>query len=428
MKTTIPTIVLVLVGLIIFLSFKLEKKILVQNADYQAYLNPNSSSTNCQKEIEFWSSKLNIDSNCTACKLKLAVAWTKNFKEKSSIQDLLRADSILQTSLDQKLGITSIYQTLASISVTRHNFQDSRKYSQLALREGDQKDVSHFLLFDAEMELGNYQQAESYLNHFKDQTSFNYLLRLSKLEDKKGDLDKAVKLMERALEKTQANDELYVWAISNLADMYGHAGKIDQSYSSYLKALEKNPNHAHSKMGLAWIAYSHDLNLDVARSLLKNTYSQKPDPQIKLTLAEIAEYEENFELSELLMEDYYELVSSPEYGFMYSKYLILIDAEKNSKKAVERALIEIERRATPETYDLLAWSYYKNKQLQKALKIAEEHIVGKTSEPDVLYHLGMIYKANGDVPKSDGYLNEALESKFELGPLQSHQIINALKN
>lgn len=428
MKTIIPTIVLVMIGLIIFLSFKLEKKILVQNADYQAFFNPNSSSTNDQKEIEFWNTKLSVDSNCTACKLKLAAAWTKRFTEKSGIQDLLKADSILQTALDQKLGITSIYQSLASISVTRHNFQDSWKYCKLALKEGDKKDVSYFLLFDAALELGNYQQAESYLNRFKDKSSFNYLLRLSKLEDKKGDLAKAINLMEKALEKTQGNDELYVWAISNLADMYGHAGKIDQSYASYLKALEKNPRHAHSKMGLAWIAYSHDQNLDVARNLLRKIYSQKPDPQIKLMLAEIAEFEENIELGELILEDYYELVSSPEYGFMYSKYLILIDAEKNSAKAVERALIEIERRATPETYDLLAWSFFKNKQLLKAIKTAEAHVVGKTSEPEALYHLGMIYKANGDISKSEEYLKEALESGFELGPLLSHQITNELKN
>lgn len=428
MKTIIPTIALVLVGLIIFLSFKLEKKIIVQTADYQSYLSSSPSSSNDQKEIEFWTSKLSLDKNCTACKLKLAAVWSKRFKEKARIDDLLNADSILQTCLDQKLGITSIYQSLASISVTRHNFQESWKYGKMALKEGDKKEVSYFLLFDAAMELGNYQQAESLLNRFKDKTSFNFLLRLSKLEDKKGDLDEAIKLMEKALEKTRGNEELYVWAISNLADMYGHAGKIDQSYDAYLKALEKNPNHSHSKMGLAWIAFSHDLNPEVSRTILKSTYAYKADPQIKLMLAEIAEYEENFELSELLLEDYYEKVSRPEFGFMYSKYLILIDAEKSSEKAVQNALIEIERRATPETYDLLAWSYFKNKQLTKALKIAQDYLVDKTSEPEILYHLGMIYKANGDVEKSNTYLEEAFESEFELGPLLSHQIVNALKN
>lgn len=428
MKTVIPTIVLIILGLVIFLSFKLDKKILVQSDDYQKFLSSNSTSTNDQKEIDFWSSKLNLDSNCTACKLKLASTWAKRFKEKSKIKDLLNADSILQTTLDQKLGISAIYQSLASISISRHNFQDSWKYSQLALEEGENKEQSIFLLFDAAMELGYYKQAESFLDRLKDKNSFNYLLRASKLEDKKGDLDQAIRYMEKALEETKGNKELYIWAISNLGDMYGHAGKIEESYASFLKALKLNPNHSHSKMGLAWIAFSHDRNPEVAREILKKTYAQKPDPQIKLMQAEIAEYEKNFDLRELLIEDYYELVSQPEYGFMYSKYLILIDAETNGEKALERALVEVQRRATPETYDLLAWSYFKNNQKSKALEIVNAKLLGQTSEPEALFHMGMIFKSMGDENTSSQLLKEALESEFELGPLLSEQIQNSLNN
>lgn len=427
MKTTIPTIALVVVGLIIFLSFKLEKNILVQNDDYQVYLGQNNPSTDDQKEIDFWAKKLSLDTNCTTCKLKIASALSKRFKEKSKVQDLLKADSLLQTCLDQKLGLTSVYHSLASLSVSRHNFKESWEYCQKALELGEKKDVTYFLLFDAAMELGHYIQAESFLNRFKDKKSFNYLLRSSKLADKKGDLGKAIQLMEMAMKKTHANDELYVWAISNLGDMYGHAGQIEQSYDAFLKALKKDPNHSHSKMGLAWIAFSHDRNPKVAKEILKNIYSHKPDPQIILMLAEIALYEKNFELNEILKEDYYQLVSQSNFGFMYSKYLILMDAEKDTKKAVKRALIEIERRATPETYDLLAWSYFKNNQLKKALEVAKNHVVGQTSEPETLFHLGMIYKANKELTQAENYLEEALESEFEIGPLASHEIRNALK-
>tara|TARA_R110002096_G_scaffold386418_2_gene580417 strand:- start:134539 stop:135825 length:1287 start_codon:yes stop_codon:yes gene_type:complete len=428
MKTVIPTIALVFLGLVIFLSLKLEKKDIVKSNDYLSILSQNSSSTKDQKEIEFWNQKLKIDSNCTACKLKLASVWSKKFREKASINDLLKADSILQTSLDQKLGITSIYQQLASISISRHNFQESWKYAQLALEEGEKKERSHFLLFDAALELGKYGEAEDILQKLKDKNSFNYLLRASKLEDKKGDLDQAIQLMEKGLEKTKGNDELFVWAISNLGDMYGHAGEIEKSYMAFLQALAINPNHSHSKMGLAWIAYSHDGNPSIAQEILIKTYSYKPDPQIKLMLAEMAEYEKNYELAELILQDYYDIISQAKYGFMYSKYLILIDAEKDSEKAVARSLIEINRRASPEIYDLLAWSYFKNDELKKALKIAEEHVLGKTFEPEVLYHLGLIYKEAGENSKSQELLEEALESEFELGPMMSLEIKKALKN
>jgi len=60
--------------------------------------------------------------------------------------------------------------------------------------------------------------------------------------------------------------------------------------------------------------------------------------------------------------------------------------------------------------------------------IAQENIENKTFEPDALYHLGMIYKANGMEAEATRYLEEAAQSSFELGPDITRVINEQLKS
>ena len=91
-------------------------------------------------------------------------------------------------------------------------------------------------------------------------------------------------------------------------------------------------------------------------------------------------------------------------------------------------LEEIANRPTPQSYDLLAWAYYQQKNFNDALSVATRQVENQTFEPEAFYHLGMIYQANGNNEKASYYLNEALASEFELGPSTSKKIKIALKN
>ena len=85
-------------------------------------------------------------------------------------------------------------------------------------------------------------------------------------------------------------------------------------------------------------------------------------------------------------------------------------------EALEIAKIEIDHRPTPDSYDLLAWSYLNLGENKKALEIAQKHVVGQSFEPKVQYHLAMIYKSNKQVEKVQPIKEELLSSVYELGP------------
>lgn len=112
------------------------------------------------------------------------------------------------------------------------------------------------------------------------------------------------------------------------------------------------------------------------------------------------------------------MLNANNYGAMYNKYntLIYADEKANAAKALEIAKIEVDHRPTPDSYDLLAWSYLNTGESKKALEIAKAHVIGKSFEPKVQYHLAMIYKANNEMQKVAPIKEELLASIYELGP------------
>ena len=153
-------------------------------------------------------------------------------------------------------------------------------------------------------------------------------------------------------------------------------------------------------------------------------------PEAHLMLAEIAELDDNQMEKADQLKKFKSLVSMPEYKNMYHKYLATLEAEEfqNPNAAVSIAQAEIANRSTPQSYDLLAWAYYHQNNFREALSIATRQVENQSFEPEAFYHLGIIYQANGNNEKARHYLNEALESEFELGPSISKKIKTALKN
>ena len=102
---------------------------------------------------------------------------------------------------------------------------------------GSSEGESQKLLFDIHMELGNYPEAQQYLDSLRNMSDFDYLIRSAKWNDHKGDLKATIHFMEKAKENAEAskNSSQMLWSYTHLADYYGHAGRIEDSYDHFLK-------------------------------------------------------------------------------------------------------------------------------------------------------------------------------------------------
>lgn len=404
---------------------------IAQPTDYNQYLvtTETPATHSIEADIHFWQERLAQDQSNEIPLVKLAQLYGAQFKQSGHLDDIQSSDSLYHLVLDQQAEPSaSLYQALAQNAITQHQFQKAREYAELALERGDRKAASTLVMVDVALELGDDFEAARLLNSFSNQNSFAHLVRQSKLSDHRGDLETAILLMEQAFERVKGNEDLYCWSLSNLGDMYGHAGRVEEAYAAYLDVLARDPAYDYALKGIAWIALSHDQNLDEAKRIISALQSRKPSPEWDLFQAEIAELEGDHQAKLTHLDQFVKSVNTPGYKTMYHKYLLEIYAEEWGYVDASLAIAEeeIASRPTPQSYDLMAWSLLHAGQAGKALEITRDFVQDRTSEPDALYHTGMIYLANRQMNEAKDFLTLALESRFELGPVRTAHIQNTL--
>ena len=402
-------------------------------ADYAAYLTPRTDAAlqKCNEEIAFWKNKQSRTPDSETCKLRIAGLLSSRFMLTGRIEDIFASDSLYRVVLASSGNENaSVHRALAANAITQHQFGEAYQQIQKALAIGEGKASSLFMLTDVDLELGDYGGAKRALNKIATRNFFPYIIRKAKIKDHEGDLDSAIVLMETALIKAKDNASLSLWTKSNLADMYGHAGRIAEAYQLYLDILKTNPDDDYALKGIAWIAFSHDHRYAEARRMAQYINQKRATPDMHLLLAKIAGAENNVGEKMKELHLFNSLANQPCYGDMYNKYLALMEVEdfSNPAKTIVLAKREIQNRPTPQSYDLLAWGYFHEGKYAEALEIAEDFLVDKTFEPDVFFHLGLIYQANGQTGKARMYLRRAEKSAFELGPEVTRKIKEALTN
>jgi tetratricopeptide (TPR) repeat protein len=392
-------------------------------SDYNKYLNVNGneSLTFANNEIDFWQKKFDAAPNQISYLSLIASNYATLFEYTGAIENLYKTEELLKKSNEAyAYSKVSTIRSLARNYIAQHRFKEALDLANKALVIGEGMKETQKLLFDVQMELGNFPEALKNLNAFRDMKDYDYLIRLAKWNDHKGDLETAITFMEKArdIAEKEQNKVLKIWSYSNLGDYYGHAGRIQESYDSYLKTLTIDPNYSYALKGIAWIVFSKERNTKEAKRIIEAIEVTHNTPDFYLLKSQIAQFEGNEKEEKKNRNAYFSMLQKSNYGAMYNKYNILVyaDAKETAAKALEIAKIEIEHRPTPDSYDLLAWSYFNLGENKKALQIAQKHVVGKSFEPKVQYHLAMIYKSNNLATKVQPIKEELLASLYELGP------------
>ncbi|PWT95352.1 MAG: hypothetical protein C5B52_18035 [Bacteroidetes bacterium] len=404
--------------------------------DYSKYLVVGSSNhklNQIDSDILFWENRLAKSPGDLTSQIKIAGLLNKRFQYSGNIHEIFQADSLynLVGPILNKSG-SGIYRSLASNCVTQHKFKQADLYLDSAISLGDNLFISKMQKFDVDIELGNTDEAYRILQSIKDKNSFEYLIRYAKYKDHTGDLNDGILIMEKALTKI-SNDEntsLYCWTKSNLGDMYGHANRFEDSYQAYLEVLKLDPEYYHALKGIAWLAFSHDKDIEHSKAIVNFLLDKHPVPDYKLFLSQISDFEHNSARSLEFSSKFTKEVTQTQYGDMYNKYLFYLasDHENKYEAALRLAQREVYNRPTPESYNMLCWAMFISGNIRESITIAKSKVENKCFEPDANYHLGIIYKTMGNRSKARHYLNLAANSIYELGPFYESKIKSALQS
>ena len=424
-KLTIFALVLVLCAC----NSEIKETSVTNPTDYNKYLRNDTLPTQSAvvEEMAFWQARLNKNNEDFVAMNKLAGLNTAMFGATGDVSKLYKAEDLTKQVHDISVRDKDTYlRALAHNYISQHRFKEAKVLLDSAYAYPDNKRATELMLFDVAMELGEYASADMYLGKVQKPNDYNYLIRLSKWSDYRGDLDSAIKYMEQAKKIAESGGlkSLKVWTYSNLADYYGHAGRIRESYNHYLKTLQLEPDNAYAKKGIAWITYSAEKNTEEANRILDSILVYHKVPDYYLLKAEMAEFNENLSEAHKQKENFLDAIQSGNYGNMYNTYVIELLANKEPLKALSLAEQEIQNRATPETYHLLAYTQLRAGENTEALKTIMTHVEGKTHEPMAQYHAALIYKANGLTSKVAPIRKELLDASYELGPVLTREIEN----
>lgn len=415
-----------------------DTKSLVNKEDIQPFLSQEafiekSGIENTEANIEFWENKLK-ETDTPVFKLKLASAYQAKFGITKDVAYLKKADELLNESNEFYKGKNAgVLQALAQLSITKHDFQSAIEYAEEALSIGEDRLLSHMIIYDASMETGDFDHAQYILeNEITNKASFNYLIRRSQFEDYSGNASESISALEKGANRIDYSESLSSWAQSNLGDRLGHEGNVPKSYEMFLKALKQDNSGAsylHSLKGIAYIAYAHDGNIEFAREIMNFVSSNLDSPDSNLMFAEMAEYEGNEEKKSEYLKIFYSEASDPKYYGMYDAELLQLAATEFGDFEVAEALVQKEliNRPNPMTYDLQAWVLFHKGEIEQAQQILTEKVFGKTYEPVPAYHAGIIMKKAGNDERAKELLSYAKEASFELGPVTVKDINNHLQ-
>lgn len=395
-------------------------------SDYDLDLASNPVKTT-SKYFELWNSKIKSDSIQLTSFSVVGREYNRYFQQTGNIDYLKKSEQALKKAVEiATVGKPALRRALARNYISQHRFKEALQLAKEAHVKGSGLKETQSLLFDVHMELGNYEMAKQYLDSIANDTDFGYLIRKAKWQDHQGYLDDTIALMERAKYKAEGmqNESLILWSYTNLADYYGHAGRLEDSYQHYLKALEIDPQNAYAKKGIAWIVFSHEKNPEEALRILDSVTRNYEAPDYYLLKAEIAKYMGDDLAYTMNLDAYVNATANPNYGDMYNAYQVELYLEETEQYAMALALAkkEVSNRPTPESFGMLAASYLRMGEKEKALAIVQDHIADKTFEPAILYRAAKIYKANGLNHKVSVLKKELSDAAYELGPVLHNEI------
>jgi tetratricopeptide (TPR) repeat protein len=214
----------------------------------------------------------------------------------------------------------------------------------------------------------------------------------------------------RTAMETHMPAENIAWSQYQLGEEFFLAGDTNAAEKAYLASLDECPNYYRALAGLAKVRASQGRYVDAVK-LYKEAIARVPYPEYAAALGDVyqklgqlEDAKKQFELVEFI--GYLSQVNQQ----IHNRDLALFYADHDRKLHESLALAqkELEVRRDIYTWDVLAWSLFKNDKLQEAAEAISHALEQGTKDPQLFFHAGMIYEKAGDSAKARDYLQRAL--------------------
>jgi tetratricopeptide (TPR) repeat protein len=355
----------------------------------------------------------------------LALALSRRARETSDQRFYGQAEETLKKSFEISKGNFDGEKIRVWLLLGKHEFAAARE-AALALNKRTPDDVMVYgFLTDANVELGNYKDAEKAAQMMLDLRPGNLpgITRAAYLRELFGDVDGALDLMNMALASTPPSEvEDAAWITTQMAHLNFSVGRIDLAEKLLQQALRLFPGYHYALGNLAKVRIQQK-RYSEAVDLLQQRYRAAPHAENLYDLAETLELA-GLDAKAAFREFESKSLAETEIADNSNHELILYYADRANQpaKALDVAHREYARRRDVFTLDCYAWALHRNGQDQEANKQIDQALAVGIRNARFFRHAGEIALSLGDVIGAKRFFEQAVE----LGSQESDQARAAL--
>jgi tetratricopeptide (TPR) repeat protein len=344
----------------------------------------------------------------------LALALSRRARETSDVKFYAQGEEALKKSFEVSPGNFDGERILVWLLLGKHEFAAARDEARKLNKKMPDDVMVYGFLTDANIELGDYKEAEESAQLMLDLRPGNLpgLTRAAYLRELFGDVDGAVDLMNMALQSTPPNQvEDAAWIVTQIGHLDLAVGKTAEAEKQLEHALVLFPGYHYALGNLAKVRIQQK-RYDEAIQLLEQRYQAAPHAENLYDIAEALQLGGRnedakkafaaFEQKSLLETNRADN-SNRELIFYYADYA------HEPVQALEVAKREFARRHDAYTLDAYAWALYVNGRYQEAREQIEKALAVGLRDARVMRHAGEIALKAGDQVSAERYLRQAAE-------------------
>ena len=344
----------------------------------------------------------------------LALALSRRARETSDVTFYAQAQDALGKSFEISPENFDGERTAVWLLLGRHEFPAALEKAKELNKKAPDDVMLYGFLTDANVEIGNYDDAEKAAQWMLDLRPGNLpgTTRAAYLRELFGDVDGALELMNMAYQSTPPGEvEDQAWILSQIGHLQLTSGKISDADASLQQALAIFPGYHYALQNMAKVRVEQKRYED-AVNLLQQRYDAAKHAENLYDLAEALELagrvdEAQKAFAEFEIKSRAESVrkdnSDRELIFYYAEHA------HEPAKALEVANQEFAWRHDVFTLDAYAWALHVNGRDGEALKNIETALAVGIRDAKILCHAGEIALAAGNRAAAERYLNESAQ-------------------
>jgi tetratricopeptide (TPR) repeat protein len=364
--------------------------------------------------IKFFQERIKADPQDAVSYTLLAEQFIRQARETGDATGYQRAEAALQESIRLLPNYAPAKTYLASVYYAQHEFILALELAQRVYDENPKATDALLIIGDAQLALGNYQQADlAYQELILREDAPAVLARLAAFEELMGDPQQALDLMRRAAYhalKVGGTRESVAWYVLRVGDLYYNMGQIKHARRYYEAALRVFETYHLALAGLGKVSAAQG-NYEQAIGYYQQAVEIVPQPDYLAALGDLytitgqperarAQYRTVEHIGKLA--EFNQQIYNRQLANFYS------DHDLQLEEALRLALAELEFRKDVYGYDAAAWAYYKHGKFARAQAMMEQAMRLGTRDALLYYHAGMIALKLGDQAQAQDYLEEAL--------------------